>query len=300
MILSESQRDWPASWAADTRTSSIYSSEKQPHVRGCLQGFSMADPHKKYAQEIYITPLALCWCMCLLQILGVYLFKRLRKLTIIKKRYPRLVMMEALVSCCLLALIWPMYMILRLDYFQIRWEWWPYALHVIQIYTAQIPATIETCRIWLISYDLQYLHLSKNQQWKTVINASYADRDWYLQNRGKWGNERFIIRLGVTYHILTNTAVLLAYILEWCFNIGYVYSYAGRAIFSIIHVVLPLYLFAKTPRKLQDQFLFFIEVCTIMKISATLSTSRRNQYSPREFLGMHLSSSLYSSSGPLS
>ena len=220
----------------------------------------MADPHEKYEREMLVIVSTLCWCMCIVQILGIYLFNRLRQLTIIQKRYPRLVIMEALASCWNLALMYPIYLTVVYDYFQIRWQWWPYLLDVINIYTVQIPATIETCRIWLISYDLQYLHSSKNQQWKTVIDASYAERDWYLQNKGKWGNRKYVIRFGAVYFILTNTALLPVSIAVRYFNSGYAYPFAARAIFSIVHVVLPLYLYVKTPRKLQDQFLFNYEV----------------------------------------
>ena len=42
--------------------------------------------------------------------------------------------------------------------------WWLYLQTGLVTYTLQIPVVTEACRIWLISYDLQYLHSSKNQQ----------------------------------------------------------------------------------------------------------------------------------------
>ena len=174
---------------------------------------NMAQSRGNHELQLFFIVSAIFWCMCLLQILGIYVFNkyRLRRLPIIEKRYPRLVMMEAVVSCVMLGIIYPAYfsviVTVVLGYPDIAGPWWSCLWTVTVEFTMQIAPVIETCRIWLISYDLQYLHSSKNQQWKTEIDVSYAEKDWYLRNRGKWGSKQYVIRLGFVYYIAASTAV---------------------------------------------------------------------------------------------
>ena len=61
------------------------------------------DPYG-YASEtlrtkLFWTLVSISWFMCLLQIIGIFLFKRHYEWLIIQKRYPRLVMVEAVMSC---------------------------------------------------------------------------------------------------------------------------------------------------------------------------------------------------------
>ena len=145
--------------------------------------------------------------------------------------------------------------------------WWQYLRIGLVTYTLPIPVVTEACRIWLISYDLQYLHSSKNQQWKTVIDLSYAKRNWYLQNRGRWGNETYVSRLAFIYYIVTSTAIYTAIWLtmEPMFtphNEPMAISVGNIAPF-IVPVCILIYLYISTPRKLQDQFLFQYGLCCV-------------------------------------
>ena len=220
----------------------------------------MTNPNDNYGKHPFLILSAACWCMCILQIVGIVLFCRLRGLTIIEKRYPRLVVVEAAVTCFNFAVMYPAWISYTYEYPDISAEWWPSLCLITFSITYQIAPTIETFRIWLISYDLHYLHSSQNRQWKSQIDASYAEKDWYLQNRGKWGNEKYIVRLGFTYYIVASTVVLTVNI-RMCINgddtidaAPHVFILSG--LFHFVHIFTPIYLYFKTPRKLQDQLLF--------------------------------------------
>ena len=218
----------------------------------------MTDPLENHSQQLYFIISASCWCMCLLQILGIFAFNKYwsRGLSIIEKRYPRLIMSEAVVSCGMLALIYPAYLTVLYEYPAISGEWWQYLWGALFHYTVQIAPTIETCRIWLISYDLHFLHSSKNQQWKTEIDTSYAEKDWYLQNRGKWGNQQYMMKIAFSYYIVTSTAVFMCVILHFELGLNGNSIFVLYAIFQLAIVAVPMYLYVRTPRNLQDQFLF--------------------------------------------
>ena len=194
--------------------------------------------------------------------MGIWSFNRLRHLLIMKKRYPRLIMLEAFASVFNLAIAYPATMAFQYkeyDHAVISGKWWPYLSTALTVYTVQITYIIEACRIWLISYDLHYLHSSKNQQWKTVIDEAYAKKDWYLQNRRKWGNKTYVGRLGFMYYIITSTAVFTTNWTQSQLGIDQITVFKLQCLFFIVPVSIPMYLYIKTPRNLQDQFLFHFE-----------------------------------------
>ena len=236
----------------------------------------MVDPRVNYIPLLFFILCSVSWCMCVLQIVGIYAFNRLRGLTIIEKRYPRLVILEAFVCVLMLAIIYPIFTCLQLDYPKISSTWLRWLFIALSIFTYEIAPIIEICRMWLISYDLQYLHSSKNQQWKTEIDVLYAEKDWYLQNRGKWGNQQYVARFGFLCYIITGTALFTMRLLMGLFDqhISKVVLYCFIFLLFTMHMVLvsmPIYFYVKTPRRLQDQFLFQYEFTWTAIIAMTIA-----------------------------
>ena len=209
---------------------------------------------------LFFIVVAVSWSVCILQAVGIHQFSRLRGLMIIQKRYPRFVMVEAIVSCVVLFVVYPAVLTIWYETPEISISKWPYFVTAINTYTIQIPVVIEASRIWLISYDLQYLHSSKNQKWKTQIDVSYAEKDWYLQNRAKWGNKKYVARVAFAYYIITSTAafttILLTLLLDLPTTINIALGFSSLIMCFVLPIFILSYLFIKTPRKLQDEFLF--------------------------------------------
>ena len=222
----------------------------------------MSDPHLHHGKELFFITSAVSWCVCLIQIMGICAFSRTRHLLIIKKRYPRLIMLEAFVSVFNLAIAYPATMAYQYEDYDnnaLSAKWWPYLSTALNVYTAQITTIIEACRIWLISYDLQYLHSSQNQQWKTVIDESYAERDWYLHNRGRWGNKKYVARLGFIYYMITSSIVFVTNWTQSQLGIDQMHVFGLLGLCWFVPVSIPIVLYVKTPRNLQDLFLFHFE-----------------------------------------
>ena len=234
----------------------------------------MTDPHEQLKEEFFFITSAVSCCVGLLQMFGICSFNRIRALLIIQRRYPRLVIVEAFITCINLVITYPTNLSLQYSYYPVVFHgWWQYVSVGLAVLIVPIIVVIETCRIWLIAYDLQYLHSSKNQRWKTVIDASYAEKDWYLQNRRTWGNQQYVIKLGFGYWITTSTAVLtMIFVVNPYFKLDTIYVLALQGLCLAMPVPIPIYLYAKTPQNLRDQLLFFYEFTwtIIIILSGTL------------------------------
>ena len=234
------------------------------------------DPLAIYQKQLYFIISGLSWCICLLQIRGLYSFHNIRDLLIIQKRYPRLVIFEAIVTIFVLAIVLPVLTSAYYRYPDISWKWWGPLCSALGAFTSHIVPITEVCRIWLISYDLQFLHSSRNQRWKTLIDVSYAEKDWYLRNRGKWGNKRYISRLGLVYYIVVSTVFLITVLLMRFHrdNLYIVILAVLQFMIAMSLMGIPIYLYVKTPRNLQDRFLFHFEFSwtVVIAIVAALIT----------------------------
>ena len=219
----------------------------------------MADSNVSPKPLLFTVVVAVSWSVLLLQAVGIFRFVRMGRLRFIQKRYPRFVILEAIVSSIMLLIIYPAFSTMRFDIPHISFQQWPLLIAGICQCTVHITVIIEACRIWLISYDLQYLHSSKNQQWKTQIDVSHAEKDWYLQHRGKWGSKQYVARLGIAYYIVTSivalTSLLLPRLVDPSFS-TLPLTFSALLMSLILPISVLFYLYIKTPRKLQDQFLF--------------------------------------------
>ena len=230
-------------------------SHSQPQVEQFLDDYRVG---------LLITVVAISCLLGCIQVYGFCLFKKNERLLIIQKRYPQLVMMESVVSCIGLFISKPLefnsgigavsFSSSALDRF-IR-----YFGIVILLYSTFFIVTIETLRLWLISYDLHYLSSSKNQQWKSQIDASCGDKDWYLRNRTKWGSKQYVGKYAVIYFLFTSNVLAILKIVILDSNPDYMWVYDNtNNLLSFPAVLAVFYVYFKTPKSLQDEFLFQYE-----------------------------------------
>ena len=134
--------------------------------------------------------------MAALQIYGCIMFRKMRHLVIVSKRYPHLIVAEAVTSilfCVVVVPIWSNYYFDAVDLGDERVTYM--TGQVTRILTCLLITDLETARLWLIYFDLKYLHCSKNQEWKSEIMPSKKNRNWYIRNKQKWGNQRYVIKV---------------------------------------------------------------------------------------------------------
>ena len=174
---------------------------------------------------------------------------------IVQKRYPKIVLFESIFAMFSCMLVGTLLQVLSSE------------LLILKAYTAYISITVftlypschivigcEVCRLWLICYDLNYLHASKNSEWSSQINETFSSENWWLANRSKYGNYRYVTRRMAAFSLSTGTiSMIMLQIYGWNTWTQLIDSFLfGAPILSILFVSL------LTP-KVKEKFLFEFE-----------------------------------------
>lgn len=141
------------------------------------------------------------------------------------------------------------------------------ALDFIGYSLAHFVADIEALRLYLISYDLNYLQSLNNERWKSVIDYSFAENDWYLTHHGNWGNKRYVFKRGAICHLIgltIRTTYMCWGLLQpqsWTSD----YIYVLDAILFCFPILLINWTYCNSPNRVNDQiFLHFEFKATII------------------------------------
>eukprot|EP01084_Bolivina_argentea_P306106 528891_1 len=115
--------------------------------------------------------ICLNYILAILQMYSLYRFKSMQSLLIVSKRFPILVMTESILVIVWLLFMSPLWFNTALhatdfgipaaSYFFYNDAGYP---HLIVSHGI---ACIEVSRLWLVSYNLHYLHSSQNEKWKS-------------------------------------------------------------------------------------------------------------------------------------
>eukprot|EP01084_Bolivina_argentea_P073917 134103_1 len=193
------------------------------------------------------------------QIYALYWFKSIQHLLIIQRRYPKFVIAEAIIVIIFLLFIIPLWSndILEVTYFNEKPAKYFLFTIVGEIATPMMHliVCIEAARLWLVSYDLHYLHASENKHWKCQIDESFAQTNWYLKNKHKYGKQKYVLLTMIFYYIPVAAIITTLYVLN--FDI----SHYIDALFYLFVLLFVCYLYYKCRKykNLNDNFLFFYE-----------------------------------------
>ena len=203
----------------------------------------------------------LSYIVGILQIYGVYRFKSIQHLLIIQKRYPKFVIIESIVVIfsCIVAI--PLVVNMRLELIKrsvnvttykivdtVAWSINPPCSHFI--------VNIEAMRLWLIYFNLNYLHSSKQSQWKSVINHTFAESNWFITNKKTYGNIKYIGFRVMIYYIISASISTIAMAIFHTTHLHFAQLTDG-ALYTI-PVTFMLYLYWKCPQSGQLNELFYI------------------------------------------
>eukprot|EP01083_Nonionella_stella_P269876 913452_1 len=70
-------------------------------------------------------------------------------------------------------------------------------------------------RVWLISYDLNYANSNMNKQWKSHLDLTLIDQDFWLKHRNTYGNANYMLRFTlvmVTLYTIPSIVFIQIYI----------------------------------------------------------------------------------------
>jgi len=238
-----------------------------------IMGLRWAEEHE-YSERTrfiaWIVVISICYVDGILLLIGFRNFRRLEnlRLMIIQKRYPQIVRLEStfgwLLSFILVPFLYTTYIQLEMfsDYQRYidRFTFcvYPFAHFIVGC---------ETMRLWLICYDLNYLHHQKNMEWQANIDESIcAESHWWtaVSNRKTFGNYQWL-----RYRIVL-----------WCLFAGLtpslIYQYFGwtpitqifDAFFYAAPILFELGTFYLCP-KIVDTFMFMFEFKTTSFIFVT-------------------------------
>jgi len=186
------------------------------------------------------------------QIHGACVFQRIRHLQIIKKRFPTIVLIEASVTILLILVVFPIHYINKLWINATESETDPdpklqdyrsngHHLVRVTLHWLVIPALcyllilLEAIRLFLIYYRLRLLESYQSQEWGSQITSTFATKDYYLRNRARFGNAKWICkRVGVYWLTIT----ILTAVGQW-----YVATHsASTAVTLCVHIAVTFFM----------------------------------------------------------
>eukprot|EP01084_Bolivina_argentea_P230406 388661_1 len=210
---------------------------------------------------ILIAVVSLQYVLGLFQLYGIYKFYSIKHLMIIRKRYPKIVMIEAIINVLFLMISLPL---VAVNLFNV--SFFMYSTHIgytIYPILSHFIVNAEAARIWLIYFSLRHLDASTNQVWKSKIDATYSNNNWFLNNKHSFGNPKWVSIRICTYYIFAATvAIILLNMfgdIQWVLVIdGCLYGFP---------VLVVIYVYFKCPKTSKDYFLFHYEFKTTTIIS---------------------------------
>ena len=144
-----------------------------------------------------------------------------------------------------------------------------YLLHLIFL---QCSYCILVNRFWLLYYDILLAQVSANKKWKKIINQNYDYNDnnsnkgklnWFLLNRDKYGNFKWIIkRFTIPYILISSLCFIIVVIIKIIYgNNSYQASIAQaiELIFFILPCISMFVIYLKLP-KLRDNLYILLEL----------------------------------------
>jgi len=211
----------------------------------------------------FLIIIGICLLIASVQMWGFHRFRSLRSLVVISKRYPVLVQIECIACILYLLIAVPLW-----SYTAFNDPHLPDASQLALTLSARILnmtwchfiVDIEAYRLWLICYQLHYLHSSKNQKWKILIDPSFAERDWYLVNKHKWGNKRYVFARAFVYYTMAVASTVAIYAYTRVFNEQYLgIANLVDAVLFIVPMILINYTYFNSPKELDDNLFFHFE-----------------------------------------
>ena len=201
----------------------------------------------------------LCATAGCLQIYWLHRFRSMLHLVIVQKRYSLLVTMEAAACIVLLFCSVPLMATHRLHISNTPFV--TYTGGILSSYLSHFIGYLEACRLWLISFDLHYLRASANAEWKSQIDASAASKDWYLQNKHKFGNQTYMLRRASIYFVFASTLTVAINIYSKAVDpsLTVISNFTDSGL-MLLPLLVIVHCYYRAPKKQKDTFLFLAEL----------------------------------------
>ena len=122
----------------------------------------------------------------ILLLYGIYYFRKIKRLLIIKKRYPNMIYIEGTMVLFLVLIQYPL-----LYFGQIQFSFiginLSIRIHVILLLVYTLfqhgIGWCEASRLWLMYFQLHYINAINNSYWENEINSNKTKYNFYLNNK---------------------------------------------------------------------------------------------------------------------
>ena len=218
------------------------------------------------SNDWWLVSLSLSFIILAFQVYGLYYFKSIRHLLIVQKRYPNLVILEAIACIIHCSIMVPLrsYEVMQATNFGFSASGTQSIYTVglaIPLLTFYFVPNLELSRLWLMSFHLHYLQHSKNEKWQSQIDRNAAINDWYIANKNTFGNPKFVIKRSMIYYIVSTSIISITFV---SFPQHHRLFFVTRLINGTlggIPVFIALYIYWKCPKHIEsnDNFLFHYE-----------------------------------------
>ena len=145
---------------------------------------------KKYALAAFIS-IAIWICIYLpISVYGIQLLHKHRFVQVISKRHISMtfvVISFCLSHICIDRVLWVLY-ICKI-YESVIFSMCTVVTYPIILYG--LPFSL-LWRFWIVRFDIHLVAASTNNKWRSVVNEESVRQNWWLLNRAKWGNRKFV------------------------------------------------------------------------------------------------------------
>lgn len=212
--------------------------------------------------------LSICWIDGIVLLIGYFSFRRLRRLMIIKKRYPSIVLIESKLGWALSFILVPF---LYTTYIELEmfsdFQWYIDRITFCLYPMAHWIVGCEVYRLWLVCYDLNHLHLTQSTEWQSQIDDSLStDSHWWTtqSNRMTYGNQKWLRNRVIAWCLFAGLTPSIIYQIWGWTPITQIFD----AVFYAAPIMFELGTFYLCP-KVADTFMFMFEFKTTSFIFVT-------------------------------
>jgi len=239
--------------------------------------------------RVFLSLAAISFLLGAIQIFGICMFQQIRKLQIIKRRFPTMVLVEAIVTIFLIMVVFLVHYLNRLwinamesvaDQDPKVQDYRNNGHHLLRVtlHWLFIPALcyflilLEATRLFLMYYRLRLLESYQSQEWGSQITSTFSSKDYYLRNRTRMGNAKWICRRVGVYWITISiiTAVGQWYIATQSASLAVTISvHMSVTVFLLSPMAFIAFLWQRLPKNLLDNMMMETEfkmTCAILSI----------------------------------
>eukprot|EP01084_Bolivina_argentea_P315351 546326_1 len=168
----------------------------------------------------------------------------------IQKRYPKLVVITNSLIICALILVSSLNSVKFVSPL-ISTNYTVYLLisRILNVISSPFLYTINwliLARIWLMFYDLNYANSNMNKKWKSYLDPTLIEKDFWLTNKDKYGSFHYVLKLSIVGSVVFTLFAIITVQFTITKNLDSIRIFVIGALHAIIYLILMI-IYCKLP-----------------------------------------------------